>query len=97
MRCLLLPNPSFDYSALSKGFNCLTAEPVLVTNEEEKIMVEIENIPTEELSSLFISADTPYRLSIPFKIRCAGSLMINEQAEESISPVITTPLNTENK
>lgn len=73
VKCLLIHSPSGDYGALSKGFNCLATNPVLGSNEET-IKVNIGNVSTEELASLFISAGATYRLSIPFELHCTANL-----------------------
>jgi len=73
VKCLLIPNPSSEYAALSKGFNCLATNPVLGSNEET-IRVSIGNISTEELTGIFISAGAAYRLSIPFELHCIANL-----------------------
>ena len=73
VKCLLIPNPSSDYTELSKGFNCLATNPILGSNEET-IKVVIDFISTEELTRLFISAGVTYRLSIPFELRFIENL-----------------------
>lgn len=73
VKCLLIPDPGSDYAALGKGFDCLVTNPVLGSNNET-IRVIIENIPTEELTSLFISAGATYRLSIPFVLHCIANI-----------------------
>ena len=73
VKCLLIPSSSIDFVALDKGFNYISANPVLESNGGT-VRVVFEDISTEELTSLFISAGATYRLSIPFEIRCSATL-----------------------
>lgn len=79
----LLINECSDYKALSKGFNCLATNFILESNGES-IIINPENISTEELTNLFIGTGTIYRLSIPFQLYCiANSRKKNYQNNEN--------------
>ena len=68
VKCLLTCSPSFDYVTLNKGFNYLSTSPGFEFNNG-KTRAVLESISTEELSSIFISAGSRYRLSIPFTMK----------------------------
>lgn len=72
VKCLLIPSPSINYPALDKGINYISANPVLESNGGTARVI-LENISTEELTSLFISAGVNHRLSIPFKMHCIAN------------------------
>jgi len=67
VRFLLIPGRSIDYVALNKGLNYISVNPVLET-KRGAVRFILENVPTEELTSVFISAGVTYRLSVPFKM-----------------------------
>ena len=67
VKCLLIPAQPIDYAALNKGFNYISTNPVLESSGGT-VRVIPENISTEELTSLFISAGAPHRLSVAFNM-----------------------------
>ncbi|MBT8133949.1 MAG: hypothetical protein KJO03_05520 [Gammaproteobacteria bacterium] len=67
VKALLIPSPSNNYTALSKGLDALISNAVLESNERVH-RVTVESITTEDLTGLFISSGVTYRLSIPFEI-----------------------------
>ncbi len=68
VKCLLIPGQPIDYAALNKGFNYISNNPDLEFSGGT-VRVTEENISTEELTSLFISAGVPHRLSIAFNMQ----------------------------
>ena len=68
VKCLLISSPSIDYVILNKGFNYLSTSPAFEFNNG-KTRVVLESVSTEELTSIFISAGSKYRLSIPFTMK----------------------------
>jgi len=68
VKCLLIPSPQIDYVILNKGFEYIHSNPVFNFNNG-RTRVVIESVSTEELTSLFISAGSTYRLSVPFTMR----------------------------
>jgi hypothetical protein len=72
VKCLLIPNPSNDYASLNAGLNYICSNPVLQSSTG-RVSVIPENVSTEELTSLFISAGVTYRLSIPFQMHFVAS------------------------
>lgn len=67
IKCLLVPNPSNDYTSLFKVHNSLNTNPLLVINETS-LKIVVDNISTEDITRLFVSAGITYRLSIPIEI-----------------------------
>jgi len=67
VKLLLIPSPSIDYEILNKGLDCINDNPIL-ESKSGTANVALENVSTEELTSVFISAGIPYRLSLPFKM-----------------------------
>ena len=68
VKCLLIPSPQIDYVILNKGFDYINSNPFFnLSNGSAK--VTIDSVSTEELTSLFISAGSTYRLSVPFHMQ----------------------------
>lgn len=70
VKCLLVAGSAVDYLALEKGLNFIYANPVL-ESKQGFVRVVLEDISSEELTSLFISAGATYSLSIAFEMRCS--------------------------
>ena len=68
LKCLLVSSPSVDYVILNKGLNYLSTSPGFEFNNGKTRAVQ-ESISTQELTSIFISAGSRYRLSIPFTMK----------------------------
>lgn len=71
VKCLLIPGSFVDYVALNKALDFLWANPFLESNKE-LVKIMLEDISTELLTSLFISAGATYRLSIAFELHCSA-------------------------
>ena len=70
VKCLLIAGSFVEYAALEKGLNFIYANPHLKTNQGF-VRVVLEDISSEELTSLFISAGATYSLSIAFEMCCS--------------------------
>lgn len=71
VKCLLIPGSFVDYVALNKALDFLWANPAL-ESDKGLVRVELEDISTEVLTSLFLSAGATYRLSIAFEMHCSA-------------------------
>lgn len=67
VKLLLIPSPSIDYEILNRGLDCINDNPVL-KSKNGTVNVVLENVSTEELTSVFISAGISYRLSLALKM-----------------------------